>query len=164
MMLEQCRRWKEMHKDVGAHVISIPPTPTEAASQTNLVVPPIVPPPPSKPERKIRRGRASSCPQPNRTRLSSQSPTPRRRSPAEPDVHLPNDANTRTYINPTIHEEDEDDLQNETEEPSSSEEPAMNVGPSIWQATGAFEGDIPRGLRVRRQRSRSPQDLSLIHI
>ena len=144
--------------DTGAHTISNSHTPTEAASLTSLVVPPIVHPPPPKPERKIRRGRASSCPQPNRIRLSSQSPVPHKHRPAEPDVYVLEDAHARTYINPIIQEEDEDDLQNETEERSSSEEPARNVGPSIWQATGAFEGDMPRGLRIRRQRSRSPQD------
>jgi len=149
---------RKCYNNTGVHIISNSYTPTEAASQTSLVVPPIVPPPPPKTERKIRRERASSCPQPNRTRLSSQSPMPHKRSPAEQDVNTAEDANARTYINPIIQEEDEDDLQDETEERSSSEKPYMNVGPSIWQATGAFEGDIPRGLRIRRQRSRSPQD------
>ena len=121
MVLEQCRRWKKMHEDVGAHIISIPPTPTEAASQASLVVPPAVPPPPPKPERKIRRGRASSCPQPNRTRLSSQNPMPHRRSPAEQDINIAEDANTRTFIDPVIPEEAEDasqDVTSEEEDPT----------------------------------------------
>jgi len=142
----------------GVHIISNSHIPTEAASQPSLVVLPVVPPPPPKPERNTRRERASSCPQPSRKRASSQSPVPHRHHPAELDIRAPDDANARTYINPVIREEDEDDLQDETEERSSSEEPARNVGPSIWQATGAFEGDVPRGLRIRRQRSQSPQD------
>ena len=158
LIREHARKWTHMRDNARIHITPIPHLPTEAASQTSLVVPPVVPPPPPKPERKIRRERASSCPQPSRTRLSSQSPMPHRHRPAEPDAHAPNDTNARTYINPIIQEEDEDDLQDETEERSSSEEPAMNVGPSIWQATGAFEGDVPKGLRIRRQRSRSPQD------
>jgi len=156
-ILNYCPECQGTCTKAEAHNTSLQHAPSEAASQPSLVVPPVVSPPPPKPERNTR-GRAASCPQPNRTRLSSQSPMPHRHHPAELDIHAPDDANARTYINPIIQEEDEDGLQDETEERSSLEEPAMNVGPSIWQATGAFEGDIPRDLRIRRQRSRSPQD------
>lgn len=39
-----------------------------------------------------------------------------------------------------------------------TEEQATGSKSSIWRGIGAFEGDMPKGLRIRRQRSRSPQD------
>ncbi|CAN9198563.1 unnamed protein product [Alternaria alternata] len=39
-----------------------------------------------------------------------------------------------------------------------TEEQATGSKSSIWRGIGAFQGDMPKGLRIRRQRSRSPQD------
>jgi len=82
-----------------------------------------------------------------------------RSCPAKTSLDVTQDAGTRHDMDLVINEndEDEDDLQEEypqMEEPRN--ERPRTAGPSIWQATGAFEGDMPRGLRTRRQRSQSP--------
>jgi len=166
-MYNFCERCGGTCTKTEAHNNSVRYVPSAPGSLISLVIPPLVPRSPSKPEANSRRGRASSSPQSSKTRLSSQGPmSPKiaryeidRSCLAKTSLDVTQDAGTRHDMDLVINEndEDEDDLQDEypqMEEPRN--ERPRTAGPSIWQATGAFEGDMPRGLRTRRQRSQSP--------
>jgi hypothetical protein len=57
-----------------------------------------------------------------------------------------------------LEEVQEDPIDEIPEEDIPTEEQATGSKSSIWKATGGFEGVMPKDLRIRRQRSRSPQD------
>jgi hypothetical protein len=150
-ILNYCERCSGTCINTVAHNTSVQHVPSEATSHTSMVVPPVASVAPLKPA--SNRRRACSCPQSRRARLSSQSPTPpsnprrdNRNYPAEPSIH------------PAINEEEEGNNSDGTsEEEYPRHEQAREAGPSIWQATGAFGGHEPRGLRqLRRQRNGSP--------
>jgi len=120
---------------------------------------------PLKPINNRTKGRAGPGPVTQQTRLSSQPPkSPSiphykidKRDTAEPSTQPTKEANTRARVEPVIQEEFVDDAEDGTsEEEGPPMEQTRKAGPSIWQATGAFGGDMPRGLRIRRQRSQSP--------
>jgi hypothetical protein len=143
-------------KEEEAHNTSIQHAPPDAASQTSLGVPPVVSQPFPKPASTAKRGRECSCPQTRQTRPSSRKPILPSNAGHETKVQY----QAKQSIDPVIHEGgDTDALQDDiSEEEETPDEQARETGPSIWQATGGFEGHMPKGLRLRRQRSRSPQD------
>jgi len=166
-MYNFCERCGGTCTKTEAHNNSIQYTPSEVASHTSLVVPPVVSRPLLKPEGDEGKQRAASRPQQHRTRLSDQSPmSPKiarheidRQCPAEPAIDDRLHAALWHALDLNVHVDNEDDLQDESEqEERPMDEQVGKAGPSIWQATGAFEGDMPRGLSKRRQRSQSPQD------
>jgi len=155
--------------------------PSEGGSHMNLPIPihlihlerfkplrlkePLRPVQPLKPINNRTKGKAGPDPVTQQTRLSSQTPLsplkPRREmhesNPTEPSTQPIKDISARTHFQPVTVEEIEEDSQDEaSEDGEPTHEQARKAGPSIWQATGAFGGDMPRGLRIRRQRSRSP--------
>lgn len=153
--------------------------PSEWGSHIDLPIPPVIIPPHLKPFKPLKpvqplkpinngtKGRVCSCPIRQQTRRSSKTPSPPlnprremdKNNPTEPSTQPVREDSTGTNVQPVIHEENEEDSQDETsEEGDPTNEQARKAGPSIWQATGAFEGDMPRGLSIRRQRSQSPQD------
>jgi hypothetical protein len=81
------------------------------------------------------------------------------RYPPKPSVEPTDEENENVRINRTNLEENQEDTMDEIpEEEAPTEEQATGSNSSIWKATGGFEGVMPKGLRIRRQRSRSPQD------
>ncbi|KAI4607468.1 hypothetical protein J4E80_009581 [Alternaria sp. BMP 0032] len=120
---------------------------------------------PLKPINDRTKGKTGSGPVTQQTRSSSKtllSPlNPRREmgesNPTEPSTQPIKDISASTHFQPVTVEEIEEDSKDEaSEDGEPTHEQARKAGPSIWQATGAFGGDMPRGLRIRRQRSRSP--------
>lgn len=90
---------------------------------------------------------------------SDSYPNTHQRHPPQPSVEPANEAREIPHIDLATPEGDEDDFQDGApEQESSTEKQATGSKSSIWKATGGFEGDMPKDLRKRRQRSRSPQD------
>ncbi len=154
-ILNFCRICAGTCTNTEAHNTSIQHAPPEAASQTSLDVPPVVSQLLPKPASTAGRGRTSSCTQTRRTRPSSRKPI----LPSNADYEIQLQPPAKPSIDPVIHEADADASQDDiSEEEETPDEQARETGPSIWQATGGFEGHMPKGLRLRRQRSQSPQD------
>jgi hypothetical protein len=84
---------------------------------------------------------------------------PLQRHPPKPSVEpADEDRETPCVDRVTLEEVQEDPIDEIPEEDIPTEEQATGSKSSIWKATGGFEGVMPKGLRIRRQRSRSPQD------
>jgi hypothetical protein len=95
----------------------------------------------------------------NETPASRPRPSSLQRYPPKPSVE-PADEERPTLDNDRASsQENQDDPKDEIAgEDVPTEEQATGSKSSIWRGIGAFEGDMPKGLRIRRQRSRSPQD------
>lgn len=76
----------------------------------------------------------------------------------EPGVPPADEVRGTLHVDPVTLGEDEDDPEDgRSEEEIPTEKQAKGLKPSIWRnTTGVFEGDMPKGLRIRRQESRSP--------
>jgi hypothetical protein len=99
---------------------------------------------------------------PNRTKpIPPSSPPPNTSPPriSEPSIKPAEEARGTPRIIPLIHRDGKGFLDKFFEDQTSTDEQARDAGSSIWKATGAFGGNVPRSRRQRQRRSRSPQGL-----
>jgi hypothetical protein len=77
---------------------------------------------------------------------------------SEPSIKPAEEARQAPHIIPPTHRDEKGFLDKFFEDQTSTDEQARDAGSSIWKATGAFGGNVPRSRRQRqRRRSRSPQ-------
>ncbi|KAG9184973.1 hypothetical protein G6011_11803 [Alternaria panax] len=169
-ILNFCQRCSGTCTNTKAHNTSIQYTPPEPASHTIWYPPNTAPIPFSIQANGTARPGIRSRPQVrpavqtqpsnfNAISASSQRPNTHQSYSPKPTVEPADEVRGSPRINPTTPQGDGDEIHDgEPEEEDSIQEQASGSKKSIWQATGGFEGDVPKGLRIRRQRSRSPQD------
>ncbi|CAG5158502.1 uncharacterized protein ALTATR162_LOCUS5112 [Alternaria atra] len=169
-ILNSCQRCSGTCTKTEDHNTSIRQPPPDPRSHTMGYIPSTTPGPFSMQANEITGSSASSRPWMSRVYqtlpssseeipASDSDPNTHQLHPPQPGVEPADEAREIPHIDLATPEGDEDDFQDGApEESTSTEEEARGSRTNIWKATGGFEGDMPKGLRIRRQRSRSPQD------